>query len=189
MKRQVRKSVFETNSSSTHSICISKMPVDIDTSSIVGFEIGEYGWEHRCVNAKNYLYTAIMSFDVSYELLKKLTDTLDKNDIKYYLGEAKIHKSEYSGKSYAYLDNGYIDHYEETREFVDTVLDDEDMLMRVIFGNSYVYTGNDNGDADYSREDIAEEIIDTYDSQLREWISIPNPYHDSENYDYFYKSN
>jgi len=189
MKRQVRKNVFETNSSSTHSICISKKSVNVDADRVIGFEIGEYGWEHSCVDATDYLYTAIMCFDDRDELLKKLTDTLDKNNIKYYLGEAEIHTSEYNGKSYTYLDNGYIDHYGGTREFVDAVLNDEGMLMRLLFGNSCVYTGNDNSDADYSGKDIAEETIEDYDYKTKSWISAPNPYHDSENYDYFYKGN
>ena len=49
MKRQIRQGVFETNSSSTHAICISK---DHDTSKLklpdsVSFDHGEFGWECR----------------------------------------------------------------------------------------------------------------------------------------------
>jgi hypothetical protein len=189
MKRQVRKNVFETNSSSTHSICISKKPVNIDTDRVIRFEIGEYGWEHGCVDATDYLYTAIMSFNDRDELLKKMTDILDKNNIKYYLGKAEISKSGYDDEGYTCLDNGYIDHVSETREFVDTILNDEAMFMRLLFGDSCVYTGNDNSDADYSGKDIAEETIEDYDYKTKSWISAPNPYHDSENYDYFYKDN
>lgn len=120
-----------------------------------------------------------------------MTDILDKNNIKYYLGKAEIYTSEYNrnGKSYTYLDNGYIDHYDDTREFVDTVLEDEGMLMRLLFGDSCVYTGNDNSEADYSGKDIVEAIIEEYDYKTKEWVSTPNPYHDAENYDYFYKGN
>lgn len=71
IKKQIRRSVFETNSSSTHSICISKKPVNINTERVIGFEIGDYGWENGCVDIKDYLYTAIMSFDDRDELLKK----------------------------------------------------------------------------------------------------------------------
>ena len=57
---QIRSNVFETNSSSTHSICIQKKPVDADYSYIA-FHAGEYGWEERIVNLGNYLYTAIIN--------------------------------------------------------------------------------------------------------------------------------
>lgn len=183
MKKQIRRSVFETNSSSTHSICISKKPVNIDTERVIGFEIGDYGCKNDCVDIKDYLYTAIMSFNDRDELLKKMTDILDKNNIKYYLGEAEIHKSEYN--DYTYLDNGYIDHYDGTREFVDTVLNDEAMLVRLLFGDSCVYTGNDNQDDVPDGCDIAKHTYYDYNSNE----DIINPYHDSENYDYFYKGN
>ena len=185
MKRQIRRSVFETNSSSTHSISISKKPVTIDTTKVIGFEIGEYGWENDCVSAKNYLYTAIMSFDDSEELLKKMIDILDKNNVKYCLGEVITHKETYDDEVYTYLDNGYIDHCGNVREFVETVLDNEDMFIRLIFGDSCVYTGNDNQDNIPDGCDIAKSTYYDYDSNKY----IPNPYHDAENYDYFYKGN
>jgi hypothetical protein len=183
MKKQIRISVFETNSSSTHSICISKKPVNINTERVIGFKIGDYGWENDCVDIKDYLYTAIMSFNDRDELLKKMTDILDKNNIKYYLGKAEIHKSEYNG--YTYLDNGYIDHYDDTREFVDTALNDEAMLVRLLFGDSCVYTGNDNQDDVPDGCGVAKHTYYDYNSNE----DIINPYHDSENYDYFYKGN
>ena len=54
--KQIRTSVFETNSSSTHSIAISKKPVTI--GKYIYFGIGEFGWENDCVNTADYLYTA-----------------------------------------------------------------------------------------------------------------------------------
>ena len=55
---QIRAGVFETNSSSTHSIAISKKPVVIGKS--IRFGIGEFGWENDCVDTADYLYTAIL---------------------------------------------------------------------------------------------------------------------------------
>ena len=79
--KQVRRNVFETNSSSTHSICISKAPVT--AGKYIHFRIGEYGWENDCVNIADYLYTAILEqYDVD-ELLKKLKDILDSYSIEY----------------------------------------------------------------------------------------------------------
>lgn len=49
---QIRKGVFETNSSSTHSICISKEKVNAKdvAGKKVHFGLGDYGWEFTCVN-------------------------------------------------------------------------------------------------------------------------------------------
>lgn len=45
MKRQVRRGTFETNSSSTHAICITKSEYRHNSFSHIDFEIGEFGWE------------------------------------------------------------------------------------------------------------------------------------------------
>ena len=45
MKRQIRRGCFETNSSSTHAICITKADVNKeDLPSHVTFTHGEFGW-------------------------------------------------------------------------------------------------------------------------------------------------
>lgn len=177
--RQIRRNVFETNSSSTHSIVISKAPVTVGKH--IYFGIGEYGWENDCVNITDYLYTAILCMDDSEELLEKLKGILDRHSIEYEFQEPVYIRDE----DYEWLDNGYIDHSCDTRKFINAVLSDDDMLMRCLFGNSCVYTGNDNQDDDLSRCDIAKPTY--YDWQNKAYV--PNPYHDSENYDYFYKGN
>ena len=46
MKRKIRRGTFETNSSSTHAICITKSDVKkCDLSKNVTFTHGEFGWE------------------------------------------------------------------------------------------------------------------------------------------------
>lgn len=181
MKRQIRNMVFETNSSSTHSIAISK------TKPVIGkyihFGIGEFGWENDCVDTADYLYTAILEQDDRYELLDKLKEILDEHSIKYEFKEPRLLKSNY--RDCSYLDYGYVDHSNEAREFIFAVLNDKDLLMRYLFGDSAVYTGNDNQDPDPRGCDIADE-------EYYDWGSnkmVKNPYHDPENYDYFYKGN
>jgi hypothetical protein len=173
--KQIRQNVFETNSSSTHSICISKKPVSAD-GHFIHFYIGEYGWENDCVDTADYLYTAILCMSDAEELLEKLQSALDRHNITY-----KFEEPDYSD---GWLNNGYIDHSGETRDFVEAVLADDDMLMRCLFGDSSVYTGNDNS-SDYDNMCYAayETIWDD------DWKQIPNPNHDSENYDYFFKGN
>lgn len=181
MKRQIRSSVFETNSSSTHSIAISKKPVVIGRS--IHFRIGEFGWENGCADTADYLYTAILEQDDRNDLLDRLKEILDNYSIEYEFEEPEWHKSSFGDGEW--LEYGYIDHSNETREFIFAVLNDKDLLMRCLFGNSCVYTGNDNQDAHPSGCDIAnEEYYDWGSNKM-----LPNPYHDPENYDYFYKGN
>ena len=181
---QIRSSVFETNSSSTHSIAISKAPVVIGKS--IHFGIGEFGWENGIADTADYLYTAILEQGNPSELLNKLKEILDKHSIEYKFEEPRYEKSAYS--DYEYLTYGYIDHGYELCDFIDTVLNDEDLLMRYLFGNSNVYTGNDNQDSIPDGCDIADEYYWTEDEH-GEYVQKLNPYHDAVNYEYFYKGN
>lgn len=183
MKRQIRSSVFETNSSSTHSIAISKSPVVADKH--ISFGVGEFGWENGIADTADYLYTAILEQNNSSELLNKLKEILDKHSIEYKFEEPRYEKSAYS--DYEYLAYGYIDHGYELVEFLDAVLNDEDLLMRYLFGDSTVYTGNDNQDSVPNGCDIADEYYWTEENG--KYVEKLNPYHDSANYDYFYKGN
>ena len=184
MKRQIRNSVFETNSSSTHSIAISKTPVTIGKS--ISFNIGEFGWENDCVDTADYLYTAILEQSDRCDLLDRLKNILDNYSIEYEFEEPRWHKSDYG--DYSWLEYGYIDHSGETRELIYALLDNEDLLMRYLFGNSYVYTGNDNQDDRPSGCNIADKYIYEEDEKGH-YVEKLNPYHDEENYDYFYKGN
>lgn len=186
MKRQIRSSVFETNSSSTHSIAIPKKPVV--AGEYISFSIGEFGGENDCVDTANYLYTAILEQDDRNELLDKLKDILNNHSIKYKFEKPKYKKSNDGKYIWLSFDCGYIDHANETRKFVLAVLNDEDLLIRYLFGDSAVYTGNDNQDDDPGGCNIANEYCWTEDEH-EEYVEVPNPYHDSENYDYFYKGN
>jgi hypothetical protein len=174
--KQIRNNVFETNSSSTHSICISKKPVSAD-GSFIHFYIGEYGWGHDCVSTSGYLYTAILCMGDSEYLLGKLKAILDRHQITYEFEEPDYAED-------GWLKYGYIDHSDDAREFIEGVLASDDMLMRCLFGDSWVYTGNDN-DAEPDSMCYAAEPT-TWDSSYN---SIPNPNHDPENYDYFFKGN
>lgn len=179
----IRNGVFETNSSSTHSICISKKPVGC--WDFVRFRIGEYGWENACVSdTASYLYTAILyaySYSEAEEKIEKLKSILDKYCVTYAF-EKPVYETSRWG---TYLKHGYVDHGGECIEFIEAVLSDEDMLLRYLFGDSFIYTGNDNQDNEPDGCDIAFETYYDYGSDEEK----PNPYHDAENYDYFYKGN
>lgn len=150
MKRQIRRGTFETNSSSTHAICITKSEYRHNSFSHIDFKIGEFGWENdeydSLYNKASYLITAILSFDKDEadENLQKLKDILDSNNIGYTLPELKVDSWEYGGKTKYYYDiDGYIDHSGETKDFVNDVLSDSDKLFRYLFGKSVIITGND----------------------------------------------
>ena len=91
MKRQIRSGVFETNSSSTHSIAIPKKSVV--AGEYISFSIGKFGWENDCVDTANYLYTAILEQNDRDELLDKLKDILNNHSIKYKFKKPKYRKS------------------------------------------------------------------------------------------------
>lgn len=181
MKRQIRSSVFETNSSSTHSIAISKAPVV--AGKRIHFCIGEFGWENDIANTADYLYTAILEQDEWDVLVDKLKKVLDKHSVEYTFEEPVFRFSD-DGK-YKWLEYGYIDHSDELGDFINAIFSNEDLLMRYLFGDSTVYTGNDNQDHEPSGCNIAD--AEYYDWGTGSWM--PNPYHDPINYDYFYKGN
>jgi hypothetical protein len=61
---KIRQGVFETNSSSTHSICIAKK-AELNIPKHVYFDFGEFGWECdtlRSLSKKaSYLYTGLIA--------------------------------------------------------------------------------------------------------------------------------
>lgn len=145
MKIQIRKGVFETNSSSTHAICITKNGIDKNQlPDHISFKYGEFGWEFAVYDdtstKASYLYQAVLdcfSGDKREEKLNIIKTLLADYDISCNF---EIKKSEYDWQ------NGYIDHGYDTIDFVNAVLSDGEKLIKYLFGDSFVVTGNDNGD-------------------------------------------
>jgi hypothetical protein len=132
--KKVRKSVFETNSSSTHSICIAKEAV-LNIPKTISFNFGEFGWEIGTIGSDSgkasYLYTGLVQNE-RREDIEKLKGIMSKHGI-----EAAFEEGE----------DGYVDHGDELSEFLDAVMEDEGKLMHFLFsGMSFVNTGNDNDD-------------------------------------------
>lgn len=142
----IRRSVFETNSSSTHSICITKnKPEEIPT--MCRFGLGEYGWEYRRLDGQekaNYLYTAIMCQNDHESLKQQLFEILSDLGIVCEFDEPKYDE-------YGYPEGFYIDHSYEIRPVVMAILHSKNRLLKYLFSDeSFVLTGNDNGDCDVS---------------------------------------
>lgn len=179
---KIRKGTFETNSSSTHSIAISKEKVIIPEGTTIRFDIGEYGWEENEYSFPSYMYTALL-YNNDTESIEKLKSILDSWGVKYKFANPKW--KHYGDGDYKYLDNGYIDHGNEAYSIMLHILNDEDLLARALFGDSTVYTGNDNSSESDSMCYCADEYI--WDSDER--TEVLNPNHLPDKYDYFFKGN
>ena len=190
----IRRNVFESNSSSCHSIAISKDKVPNVAGKHVYFGAGEYGWEQDCVeDTASYLHTAIVdsSTPAQYEeRINKIKEILDRHGVQYEFAPVKYKKSEYN-PDYEYIEFAshnykwaHVDHAGECATLINALLSNEDLLIRYLFGDSCIYTGNDNSDDEDSMCYCAEATIwgDNYET-------IPNPNHDAEHYDYFFKGN
>lgn len=150
--RTIRNNTFETNSSSTHSIVISKNKYILPKRVI--FEVDEFGWEHDTrYNTSDYLFTAILQNDNREKNIERLKSILDKNNISYTFPEEFVKDNNIE----AYNIDGYIDHAGELEGFLEDLLNNEDKLLRFLLSDSYIITGNDN---DYDDEDNSLDYDD-----------------------------
>lgn len=178
---QVRYNVFETNSSSTHSIAIPRKVNDKEIPKSFVFNFGDFGWEDDEVDPCDYLYTAIYNCDQSMitERLQKLSDCLERHNISYTLSKPKPAWWDVNEPYY-----GSIDHaYELGSCGFFSILEDDDLLLRYLTAG-HVYTGNDNCDT-YTK-DCYCACSTVFDE---DWKEVPNPNHDEEKYEYFFKGN
>lgn len=176
MKVSIRKGIFETNSSSVHSLCISKQQPKRLPESIT-FYPHDYGQEEEAVDPGDYLYSAILTFGEKYknETLAKLKEILENEGIS-----CKFIKPEKDDWVFG------VDHVSDLKEFIFMVLSNKKMLFRFLFGqDSIVYTGNDNS---CSIEDMCY-CAEEYNYDWETGKHIPNPNHNSKNFDYFLKGN
>lgn len=149
---KIRKGVFETNSSSMHSICVTK------NGSVSGlrfpekvlFKHGEFGWEEGKLTSveekASYLYQAICELYQGREkekMLNQIYSVLGKYHIEAEFEEEE--KDEYG------FELGYIDHPGgDLGAFCECTVWNEKDLMKYLFSpESFVITGNDNTDVDY----------------------------------------
>ena len=140
MKRQIRKGVFETNSSSMHAIAIMKedeldtLPVDVATNKVIT-KFDEFGFGYEiCTDAATKLsYLATMLVEIHYscysmEELCQLEDFRLINDaVARYchcdgiLIDEKLTKSPYSdvlNEHEGYIDHASYEGYESVAEFL-----------------------------------------------------------------------
>lgn len=158
MKTVVRRSVFETNSSSVHTLSIIKNTEHLEIPEQVTIDTSAYfGWNRELftdLDSKlSYIWLAIDDFwyykDMPYEEMRKkqeeLHDTFKQKLLECGVKEINVIDSD------SVTFNG-VDHGDEAEEFIEAIFSDMDLFKNFLFDNkSYIYTTNDNEDDDYNR--------------------------------------
>lgn len=140
--KKIRNNVFETNSSSTHSICIAT-DTELIIPQTLHFGFGEFGWERDTLNSTeekaSYLYTALYN-NSQNEDIEKISNILTSKGIEISF-EEPIFKEKRT-----HADNsGYVDHCSELIGFFEDLCNDEESLLQFLFSPlSFIITGNDN---------------------------------------------
>lgn len=168
MKKQVRKNIFETNSSSTHSIVIGNNGEDVyaDLPKRLEFHGGEFGWEHRLYTdtqmKADYLFTSLIYTDTPHEYVESIKATLAKWGIEATFEE--IVEKRYSNGEvyYDFADRYcYVDHGGRNQDLVRELCSDEAKLMNYLFSSgSYVETSNDNDDYEILGEEPKNLLLE-----------------------------
>lgn len=145
----IRNNVYETNSSSTHSICITNRATSkIKIPKNLIFKFGEFGWEDVILNTPeekaSYLYTAIYSLKNKKEI-EKIINNIYSELWKYGV------EAVFCQEPLEYLEHGYIDHVYGLEDFLSKILTNSKRMVRYLFlEESFVHTGNDNDGTDIS---------------------------------------
>lgn len=171
--KQIRNNVFETNSSSVHTISIPKKSIDIsDVDKIKQYvpsyiAVGGYGfgWEEDdygdFVSLANYLFINMVDDSNCSDVKPNNLDHVDKfekrcNFVKTTLAkygidiDFKYDLNSWDDYNTIYIHcDGYIDHGFENYGFVNHVLASEENLLTYLL-KGYIVTGNDN--CDYSKD-------------------------------------
>ena len=156
--KNIRQNVFETNSSSTHSVSIvygdksylTDIP-KLDENGNINIESGEYGWEMHIYKGNvqdrlSYAATYALNYDCSYNE-EKIFNYENKNllllieVIKEYTGANKVIYNENPVDGWA--KHGYIDHQSEDEAA--TIFESKESLEAFLFNpKSFFITDNDN---------------------------------------------
>lgn len=152
MITKIRNGVFETNSSSTHSIVINSGEYQIPKDTNIDILTGEFGWEIEYYSGfydkASYALTYAINYgssDTNLELLNQvLTEHISSESIITYNGHSYEELIKYIESSDAYnYDMGYIDH--QSQDEVSEIFENSKTLSDFLFSsNSWFETDNDN---------------------------------------------
>lgn len=160
MKKQIRRSVFETNSSSIHSIAIKRGSYEEGVNNFkkwlanptLVFDLKEFGWEAKKYKSTackaSYLWTLACS-DTLKDAIKRrrfIEETLKEKGISCRFQPVAEKKYEDGYECCVTEDDSWfgIDHSECLEEFKNKVFKDKELLLEFLFGDTYILTYNDN---------------------------------------------
>lgn len=157
MTQQVRKNVFETNSSSSHSLTLSQTDLVAQPFStavlragVLVLEKGEFGWEWRryydAETKAKYLFTQLFSDDIPQGGAAEVTAELRESEHRFDMLCRVI--KDHTGLDVQVVpgSEGYVDH--ESDYVGMDLFQDEDKLKQFLFSpESALETGNDNSPA------------------------------------------
>lgn len=146
---RIRNSIFETNSSSVHTLSVIRKPSFKLPNKKVFFNTGIFGWDSQCYEDTNnkaaYLYTAILMSDKREEYLQKLIDILTKNLIEFEFKPIEEGLTTLE----MYNEGCYIEHYSYLENWLEVILENDILVLNFLFSKkSFVCTGNDNDSQD-----------------------------------------
>lgn len=177
MKVQVRHGMFETNSSSTHAICLY---ADYNITGLINkWEDAEYklpykehklffgnsidfGWENKHYHTPEekaaYLWECIVCCDLVDKLKNRIISVLKKYGVTAQFADTE--KRNYGSDEHPNLHDvfvegsGYVDHGDEAAAAVTAICFNDEYLLNYLFNEDcYVATGNDNdGNLKYGKK-------------------------------------
>lgn len=183
--KQVRHGVFETNSSSTHAICIPN-ECKVNLPKTLYFNFGEFGWENGEADPSDYLYTAIWENCSGGGYLDEEGNSY-LVQIEEWLREEGCYVKFQEKTDDEWYPTGYIDHSYDLQDFIHTIMNDKDMFLRYV-SNGIVITGNDNTDSEYNPAVYRIEKT-LYDWDTKQNKNNPNCDIDPEKYYIYEKGN
>jgi len=137
--KTIRKSVFESNSSSSHSFSIDLSYSNKESVKDVEITCGEFGWEYKKFNdfqTKTSYFWTLVHENPSHDLFERLT----RLSQKYRFGLLHPRSSEY-----CYVDHG-TEHYCDWVTKHPEIKTDEGLMDFLISESGWIFLGNDNED-------------------------------------------
>lgn len=157
--RQIRRSLFETNSSSTHALVIPKTVQNKnyevygkwdEEKTCVEFGRGEFELYDQWDDKLSYAYIALQDREFNQKAIETFKDNVRKCFDEVFKMEENKHSfnKRTPDDIFKYVDKGewnYVDHSSEIPdEFFDKLINDIDFVKRFIFNSaSYITVGGD----------------------------------------------
>jgi len=161
--KKVRPNIFETNSSSTHSISVKELDSTevLDTSLVPDSDGcivllgGEFGWEWNRFNdaltKANYCAVDQQTNPDNLEMLERVIK--EQTGVKGVISRISTDQSQNHGSC--------VDH--QSAGTSQEVFSSDESLRNFIFNKeSFLFTGNDNGDAPANFYDVDPDVIHLY---------------------------